>query len=102
MRGPRRDTGRRGGAAPAARAGTDAPAAVTHVDGAVTIFAAIDHCTAECVGIHAATRGDRFEARGRVLRLGRGTAFAEGQFINEDGKVCAAAQGIWRVLWPRG
>lgn len=47
-------------------------------------------------------RGDRFEARGRVLRLGRGTAFAEGQFINEDGKVCATAQGIWRVLWPRG
>jgi uncharacterized protein (TIGR00369 family) len=46
-------------------------------------------------------RGDRFEARGRVLRLGRGTAFAEGQFVNEEGKVCATAQGIWRVLWPR-
>ncbi|HEY8707033.1 MAG TPA: PaaI family thioesterase [Burkholderiaceae bacterium] len=46
-------------------------------------------------------RGDRFEARGRVVRLGRGTAFAEGQFISEDGKVCATAQGIWRVLWPR-
>jgi len=42
--------------------GTDATAAVTLVDGAATIFAAIDHCTAECVGIHAATRGDRFEA----------------------------------------
>lgn len=42
--------------------GTDATAAVTRVDGAVTIFAAIDHCTAECVGIHAAKRGDRFEA----------------------------------------
>jgi transposase InsO family protein len=42
--------------------GTDATAAVTLVDGAATIFAAIDHCTAECVGIHAAHRGDRFEA----------------------------------------
>lgn len=42
--------------------GTDATAAVTLVEGAATIFAAIDHCTAECVGIHAATRGDRFEA----------------------------------------
>jgi transposase InsO family protein len=42
--------------------GTDAPAAVTLVEGAVTIFAAIDHCTAECVGIHAAKHGDRFEA----------------------------------------
>lgn len=42
--------------------GTDATAAVTIVDGAATIFAAIDHCTAECVGIHAALHGDRFEA----------------------------------------
>ena len=42
--------------------GTDATAAVTFVDGAATIFAAIDHCTAECVGIHAAHHGDRFEA----------------------------------------
>jgi transposase InsO family protein len=42
--------------------GTDATAAVTIVDGPATIFAAIDHCTAECVGIHAARYGDRFEA----------------------------------------
>jgi putative transposase len=42
--------------------GTDATAAVTRVDGTATIFAAIDHCTAECVGIHAARDGDRFEA----------------------------------------
>ena len=42
--------------------GTDATAALTLVDGAATIFAAIDHCTAECVGIHAAHHGDRFEA----------------------------------------
>jgi transposase InsO family protein len=42
--------------------GTDATAAVTRVEGAATIFAAIDHCTAECVGIHAAKHGDRFEA----------------------------------------
>jgi transposase InsO family protein len=42
--------------------GTDATAAVTRVEGAATIFAAIDHCTAECVGIHAARHGDRFEA----------------------------------------
>jgi putative transposase len=31
-------------------------------DGQVTVFAAIDHCTAECVGIHAAKPGTRFEA----------------------------------------
>jgi transposase InsO family protein len=42
--------------------GTDATAAVTRAEGSATIFAAIDHCTAECVGIHVAHRGDRFEA----------------------------------------
>ena len=42
--------------------GTDAPAAVTLTEGPATIFAAIDHCTAECVGIHVAKYGDRFEA----------------------------------------
>jgi transposase InsO family protein len=42
--------------------GTDATAAVTLTEGSATIFAAIDHCTAECVGIHVAKRGDRFEA----------------------------------------
>jgi putative transposase len=42
--------------------GTDATAAVTVVDGPATVFAANDHCTAECVGIHAARHGDRFEA----------------------------------------
>ena len=42
--------------------GTDATAAVTLVKGPVTVFAALDHCTAECVGIHAARHGDRIEA----------------------------------------
>lgn len=42
--------------------GTDATATVTLLNGQVMIFAAIDHCTAECVGIHAAIHGDRFEA----------------------------------------
>ena len=42
--------------------GTDATATVTKADGGVTIFAAIDHCTAECVGIHAVKKATRFEA----------------------------------------
>lgn len=42
--------------------GTDATATWTIEDGLVTIFAAIDHCTAECVGIHAAKRATRWEA----------------------------------------
>jgi transposase InsO family protein len=42
--------------------GTDATATVTLTDGTVTIFGAIDHYTAECVGLHAAKYGTRFEA----------------------------------------
>jgi putative transposase len=42
--------------------GTDATATFTEAEGAVTVFAAIDHCTAECVGIHVVKRATRFEA----------------------------------------
>jgi putative transposase len=42
--------------------GTDATQTTTDEDGTVTIFAAIDHCTAECVGIHVIKRAVRFEA----------------------------------------
>lgn len=42
--------------------GTDGTATFTQQDGQVTIFAAIDHCTAECLGIHAVKKAHRFEA----------------------------------------
>ena len=42
--------------------GADLTATVTVEDGQVAVFAAIDHCTAECVGIHAAKSATRFEA----------------------------------------
>lgn len=42
--------------------GTDATATWTIEDGLVSVFAAVDHCTAECVGSHAAKRATRFEA----------------------------------------
>jgi putative transposase len=42
--------------------GTDATATFTDADGAVTVFAAIDHCCADCVGIHAVKKATRFEA----------------------------------------
>lgn len=41
--------------------GTDATSTLT-VEGNATIFFVIDHCTAECLGIHAARHGTRFEA----------------------------------------
>jgi transposase InsO family protein len=42
--------------------GTDMTATFTHQEGQVAIFIAVDHCSAECVGIHAAKQGTRFEA----------------------------------------
>lgn len=47
---------------PNVRWGTDATSVWTADEGLVTVFAAIDHCTAECVGSHAAKRATRFEA----------------------------------------
>ena len=35
---------------------------VTIGEGQVCVFVAVDHCTAECVGIHASLSGNRFEA----------------------------------------
>jgi len=42
--------------------GTDATSTWTRRDGHVTVFIAVDHCTFEGVGIHAAKIGTRFEA----------------------------------------
>ncbi len=42
--------------------GTDATACFTTREGNATVFIAVDHCTQECVGIHAARPGTRFEA----------------------------------------
>jgi transposase InsO family protein len=54
--------------------GTDATATFTAAEGAVTVFAAIDHCTAECVGIHAVKKANRFEAL-EPVRQGVGERF---------------------------
>jgi transposase InsO family protein len=42
--------------------GTDLTGTVTVRDGRVGVFVAVDHATAECVGIHAAVSCTRFEA----------------------------------------
>jgi acyl-coenzyme A thioesterase PaaI-like protein len=48
-----------------------------------------------------AAMGSRFEAHGRIVRVSKSTAFAEGDFVDANGKVCATAKGIWRIFWPR-
>jgi putative transposase len=61
--------------------GTDMTATYTHEDGQVAIFIAVDHYSAECVGIHAAKQGTRFEAL-EPIRQGVRTHFgAFGQDI---------------------
>jgi putative transposase len=42
--------------------GTDMSAAVTLREGSACVFVAVDHCTGECIGIHASKYGNRFEA----------------------------------------
>jgi putative transposase len=47
---------------PDAMWGTDMTTTVTTGQGTVHVFVAADHCTCECVGLHAAKGGNRFEA----------------------------------------
>lgn len=42
--------------------GTDATQVFTLEEGNVWVFAAVDHCSSECVGVHASKLGRRFEA----------------------------------------
>jgi transposase InsO family protein len=70
--------------------GTDMTAAFTTEHGQVAVFVAIDHCSAECVGLHAALRGTRHEAlepirQGVVEHFGLMTQdIAQGLSIRHD------------------
>lgn len=54
--------------------GTDATSCFTQGEGSATVFIAVDHCSAECMGIHAAKYGSRFEAL-EPIRQGVRTVF---------------------------
>ena len=60
--GPRVHDGRITTDVPDEMWGTDMTSTLTVDDGQVAVFIAVDHCTAECVGIHAARNANRFEA----------------------------------------
>ena len=70
--------------------GTDMTAAVTTEHGQVAVFVAVDHRSAECVGVHAARRGTRHEAlepirQGVVERFGGVTEdVAQGLSVRHD------------------
>ena len=70
--------------------GTDMTATMTVGEGAAFVFVAVDHCTTECIGLHAAPRGNRFEAlepirQGVRERLGDiGDGIARGLRLRHD------------------
>jgi transposase InsO family protein len=59
--------------------GTDMTGTMTQ-EGHAAIFFVIDHCTAECLGIHAARRGTRFEA---LEPLRQAVRFRHGAFADD-------------------
>jgi transposase InsO family protein len=69
--------------------GTDATAALTQ-QGSAFIFFVVDHCTAECLGIHASASGSRHEAleplRQGVRKVfrGYGASAAQGLSLRHD------------------
>jgi transposase InsO family protein len=52
--------------------GVDHTATSTLDDGLVSVFAVVDHCTAEVLGVHAAKRATRFEAVEPLMQAVRG------------------------------
>jgi len=102
-RGPRVHDGTIIPIAPNVMWGTDATATWTLEQGQVSVFAALDHHTGECLGIHAAKYGSRFEAlepirqavktvygeydrhiaKGLLLRHDHGSQYISGDFQKE-------------------
>ena len=70
--------------------GTAMTATFTHQEGQVAIFIAVDHYSAECVGLHAAKQGTRFEAlepirQGVCISFGAfGQDIAQGLVLRHD------------------
>ncbi len=60
--------------------GTDATSTLTE-EGNATIFFVVDHCTFECLGIHAARRGTRWEALEALRQSVRETMGGYGEGI---------------------
>jgi transposase InsO family protein len=88
--GPRNHDGTIVTSVPDTMWGTDLTSTFTLLDGWVSVFVAVDHCTAECVGIHASKRATRFEAldpirQGVRARFGGyGPGVAAGLLVRHD------------------
>lgn len=102
-RGPRAHDGVIRTAAPDIMWGTDFTTTLTLCEGQAAVFVAVDHCTCELVGVHAAARATRWEAlepvkqgvrehfgsvslkaaQGLQLRHDNGTQYLADDFQNE-------------------
>jgi len=51
--------------------GMDATSCLTRQEGTATVFVVVDHCASECIGLHAARPGTRFEAVEPLRQGGR-------------------------------
>ena len=67
--------------------GTDLTTTITS-EGLAAVFVAVDHCSAECVGIHAAQRATRFEALEPIARA--------------CASISAASPTMWLAASPSG
>jgi len=83
--------------------GTDQTATLTG-EGQAFVFIAVDHCTAELMGVHASARGDRFEAL-EPIRQGVRTSFggygetiATGLRLRHDHGSCYTAGDFQREI----
>ena len=83
--------------------GVDATSHLTRCEGMATVFVVVDHCASECIGLHAAKPGTRFEAveplrqgiqavfgryeggiaRGLAVRHDHGSQYVSDYFQNE-------------------
>jgi hypothetical protein len=102
--------------------GTDLTSVMTLDEGQATVFIAVDHCTSESVGIHAAKAANRFEAleplrqgvrsrfgaygvgaaSGLSIRHDHGSQYVSDAFQDVEPCLCACArrQRLRRTLHP--
>ncbi|BAH77149.1 putative transposase [Solidesulfovibrio magneticus RS-1] len=79
--------------------GTDMASKLTFEEGNAAIFSAIDHCSLEVVGIHAAKRGTRFEA---LEPIRQGVRHSFGAFGQDVARVADIAARPRQPLYRRG
>ena len=78
--------------------GTDMTTTVTGGEGTAGVFVAVDHCTTECIGLHAAKRGTRFEALEPIRPRVSANASAVSATVPPAGCGCVTTTG--RTTWP--